>query len=31
MGTIILRVDKAAKRAVEILQELVTTGQPLCL
>jgi AP-1 complex subunit beta-1 len=31
MGMIILRVDKAAKRAVEILQELVTTGQPLCL
>ena len=31
IGTIILRVDKSAKRAVEILQELVTTGQPLCL
>lgn len=26
IGTIILRVDKAAKRAVEILQELVQTG-----
>jgi vesicle coat complex subunit len=26
IGTIILRVDKAAKRAVEILQELVNTG-----
>jgi AP-1 complex subunit beta-1 len=31
IGTIILRVDKSAKRAVEILQEIVTTGQPLCL
>ena len=31
IGTIILRVDKAAKRAVEILQEIVTTGQPICL
>ncbi len=26
IGTIILRVDKASKRAVEILQEIVTTG-----
>jgi AP-1 complex subunit beta-1 len=26
IGTIILRVDKAAKRAVEILQEIVTSG-----
>ena len=31
IGTIILRVDKSAKRAVEILQELVTTGHSLCL
>jgi vesicle coat complex subunit len=31
IGTIIIRVDKAAKRAVEILQELVTSGQPICL
>jgi len=31
VGTIILRVDKAAKRAVEILQEIVGIGQPLCL
>jgi AP-1 complex subunit beta-1 len=31
IGTIILRVDKAAKRAVEILHEIVTIGQPLCL
>lgn len=31
IGTIILRVDKAAKRAVEILQEIVTAGQPICL
>ena len=26
IGTIILRVDKASKRAVEILHEIVTTG-----
>jgi len=31
IGSIILRVDKSAKRAVEILSELVSTGQPLCL
>lgn len=26
IGTIILRVDKASKRAVEILHEIVTSG-----
>jgi AP-1 complex subunit beta-1 len=31
IGTIILRVDKASKRAVEILHEIVTQGQPICL
>ncbi len=31
IGSIIIRVDKSAKRAVEILQELVATGQPLSL
>jgi vesicle coat complex subunit len=31
IGTIILRVDKASKKAVEILHEIVTTGQPICL
>lgn len=31
IGTIILRVDKASKRAVEILHEIVNIGQPICL
>lgn len=31
IGSIILKVDKAAKRAVEVLQELVTIGQPIVL
>jgi len=31
IGSIIIRVDKSAKRAVEILQDLVATGQPLSL
>ena len=31
IGSIILKVDKSAKKAVEILQEIVTQGQPISL